>query len=53
MPTQNPDVAGKFEKEADPLETEVESRFKIEAYRDAGGYMAGGSYPEPLSIVNV
>ena len=35
MPMQNPDVAGIFKKVADLVETEVESRFKIEAYRDA------------------
>ncbi len=35
MSMQNPDVAEIFKKVACPLEIEVESRFKIEAYRDA------------------
>ena len=42
MPIQNPDVAEIFEKVADLVETEVESRFKIEAYRDTARICVGG-----------
>jgi DNA polymerase/3'-5' exonuclease PolX len=42
MSMQNPDVGEIFEKVAGPLEIEVESRFKIEAYRDAARICVGG-----------
>ena len=42
MPMQNPDVAEIFEKVADLVATEVESRFKIEVYRDAARICGGG-----------
>jgi DNA polymerase/3'-5' exonuclease PolX len=38
---QNADVAEIFYKVADPLEIEDESRFKIEAYRDAARTVVG------------
>jgi DNA polymerase/3'-5' exonuclease PolX len=41
MPMQNPDGAEILEKVAGPLEIEVESRFKIEAYRDAARICVG------------
>ena len=43
MPIQNSDVAETFEKVADLLEIESESRFKIEAYRDAARTVGGHS----------
>jgi len=42
MSIQNPDGAQIFEKVADLLEIEVESRFKIEACRDAARTCVGG-----------
>jgi DNA polymerase/3'-5' exonuclease PolX len=43
MSVQNPDVAENFEKVADLLEIEVESRFKIKAYGDAARTVGGQS----------
>ena len=41
MSIQNPDGAQIFKKVADPLE--IESRFKIKAYRDAARTVGGHS----------
>jgi DNA polymerase/3'-5' exonuclease PolX len=43
MPMQNPHVAEIIKKVADLLEIEVESRFKIMAYRDAARIVGGYS----------
>ncbi len=43
MPIQNPDVAEIFKKVVDLLEIEGESRFKLEAYRDAARTVGGHS----------
>jgi DNA polymerase (family 10) len=43
MSMQNPDSAEIFEKVADLLEIEGESRFKIKAYRDAARTVGGHS----------
>ena len=43
MSMQNPHVAEIIKKVADLLEIEVESQFKIEAYRDAARTVGGRS----------
>jgi DNA polymerase (family X) len=41
MPIQNSDVAEIFEKVADLLEIEGETRFRVRAYRDAARTVGG------------
>jgi DNA polymerase (family X) len=41
MPRQNSDVAEIFEKVADLLEIEGETRFRVRAYRDAARTVGG------------